>query len=120
MQTILSGSKKQVKIDTEGRVVLIGEKINPTRRKKLAEALTQRNFDYVKELALSQIKAGADVLDINVGVPGIDDGARLTEGGQEVASVVDVPICLDSPNPKALAAALAVVPGKPLVNSVNG
>jgi len=120
MQTVLSGAKKQVKIDTEGRVVMIGEKINPTGRKKLAEALTQHNFDYVIELAENQVKAGADLLDVNVGVPGIDDVALMPEVVKLVASVVEVPLCIDSPNPKAVAAALAVAPGKPLVNSVNG
>jgi 5-methyltetrahydrofolate--homocysteine methyltransferase len=120
MQTTISGGKKQVKIDTEGPVVLIGEKINPTGRKMLAEALTRRDFDYVRELATRQVAAGADVLDVNVGVPGIDEVALLPEVVKVVASAVDVPICLDSPNPKALEAGLAAAPGKPLVNSVNG
>jgi len=120
MQTMLSGVKRQVTIDSQGCVVLIGEKINPTGRKKLAEALARRDFDVVRELALGQVKAGADVLDINVGVPGLDDVALMPEVVKIVASVTDVPVCIDSPNPKALAAGLAAAPGKPLVNSVNG
>jgi hypothetical protein len=74
----------------------------------------------VRELAAGQVAAGADVLDVNVGVPGLDDVALMPQVVKIVAETVDVPICLDSPNPAALAAALAVVPGKPLVNSVNG
>jgi 5-methyltetrahydrofolate--homocysteine methyltransferase len=72
----------------------------------------------VRELAAGS--AGAEVLDVNVGVPGVDDVALLPHVVKVVAQAVDVPICIDTPNPAALAAALAVVPGKPLVNSVNG
>jgi 5-methyltetrahydrofolate--homocysteine methyltransferase len=120
MRTTLRGREKEVAIDTLGPVVVIGEKINPTGRKKLAEALRQRNFDYVRELASSQAAAMADILDINVGVPGLDDVALLPEVVKVVADQVGLPICIDTPNPKALAAALPVAPGKALVNSVNG
>ncbi len=120
MQTIVSSEKKVVKINTDGPVVIIGEKINPTGHKKMAAALQERNFDYICELAARQISAGADLLDVNVGVPGLDDVAMMPEVVRLVASVADVPICLDSPNPEALAAGLAVAPGKPLVNSVSG
>ena len=120
MQTVLRSQSKTVTIDIAKPFVVIGEQINPTGRKKLAAALQERNFDYVKQLAIEQVEAGADVLDVNVGVPGLDDVAMLPEVIQVVASVVDVPICIDTPNPKALAAALPVTPGRPLVNSVNG
>jgi 5-methyltetrahydrofolate--homocysteine methyltransferase len=120
MRTTLRGREKEAAIDTLGPVVVIGEKINPTGRKKLAEALSQRNFDYVRELASSQAAAMADILDINVGVPGLDDVALLPEVVKVVADQVGLPICIDTPNPKALAAALPVVQGKALVNSVNG
>ena len=120
MITVLKGTKKEVIINTEGPVVIIGEKINPTGYKKLAAALQEGNFDYVRELAERQVAAGADLLDVNVGVPGIDDVAMMTKIVKLVAETVDVPICLDSPNPAALAAGLAVAPGKPLVNSVSG
>jgi 5-methyltetrahydrofolate--homocysteine methyltransferase len=119
MKTLLSG-KNNVTITSDGPVVVIGEKINPTGRKKLAAALLEHNLDYVVELAMSQVAAGADVLDVNVGVPGIDDVALLREVVQLVASATSAPICIDTPNPKALAAALPLAPGKPLVNSVNG
>ncbi|HNY14492.1 MAG TPA: hypothetical protein PKI12_03050, partial [Bacteroidales bacterium] len=73
MQTILKGKTTEVIIDTEGPVVIIGESINPTRRKKLVTTLQANDFSYVLEIAESQIKAGADVLDVNVGFPGVDD-----------------------------------------------
>jgi 5-methyltetrahydrofolate--homocysteine methyltransferase len=120
MQTIIESRTKQVVISTIGPVTIIGEKINPTGRKKLAEALRQGNLDYVCELARKQAAAGADILDVNVGVPGMDDVALLSQVVKLVASEVDLPLCLDTPNPKALAAALPVAPGRPLVNSVNG
>ena len=111
---------KQVKIDTEGVFTIIGEKINPTGRKKLATALLEGNLDYVNELATNQINAGADLLDVNVGVPGADEEVLLPKVVKMLAEALDVPFCLDSPNPKALAQALPITPGKPLVNSVNG
>ena len=120
MQTLVCGKTKQVKIDTEGVFTIIGEKINPTGRKKLAAALLENNFDYVTELATNQINAGADLLDVNVGVPGADEETLLTKVVTMLAEAYDVPFCLDSANPKALAQALSITPGKPLVNSVNG
>ena len=120
MQTILISNKSEVKIDTEGSFVIIGEKINPTGNKKLATALREEDYDYVRELARKQVEAGADVLDINVGVPEIDEVSLLPRVIEIVTSEIDVPICLDSANHEALAAGLAVAPGKPLVNSVNG
>jgi len=120
MKTRLHSQTKEVIISTDGPTTIIGEKINPTGRKKLAEALQQRDFDYIRELARRQVTAGADVLDVNIGVPGLDDVALLPEVVKIVAAEVEVPLCIDTPNPKALAAALPVTPGKPLVNSVNG
>jgi 5-methyltetrahydrofolate--homocysteine methyltransferase len=107
-------------IRTDGPVTIIGESINPTRRKKLTASLLARDFAYVYELAQSQIAAGADVLDVNVGAPGVDEVELLPRAARAVAEKFDVPVCLDSSNREALAAALAVMPGKPLVNSVNG
>jgi 5-methyltetrahydrofolate--homocysteine methyltransferase len=120
MQTIIESEKKSVTIDTQGPMVVIGEKINPTGRKKMAAALQAGDFDYIKELAVSQVQYGAEVLDINVGVPGLDDVSLMKQVVQYVSSWVDVPLCLDSPNPAALAAGLSVVSGKPLVNSISG
>ncbi len=120
MRTLLSSASVEVRIDPTGPAVVIGEKINPTGRKRLAAALAERNLAYVEEMARSQVAAGADVLDVNVGVPGIDDVALLPEVIRLVESIVPTPLCIDTPNPQALAAALAIVTGKPLVNSVNG
>ena len=106
MQTLLRSETTQVKITTDGPAVVIGEKINPTGRKKLAAALEQGNLDYVVELAQAQVAWGADVLDVNVGVPGLDDVKMLPQVVKLVASVVTVPICIDTPNTDALAAAL--------------
>jgi 5-methyltetrahydrofolate--homocysteine methyltransferase len=120
MQTILKSEQKTVVIDSEGPFVMIGEKINPTGRKKMAAALQASDFDYIHRLAKSQIAAGAEVLDVNVGVPGLDDVELMKIVVQYLAQRVDVPLCLDSSNPATLVAGLAVAPGKPLVNSING
>ena len=120
MITTLKSNKKEVKIGFDRPFVMIGEKVNPTGHKKLAAALTEGNFDYVREIAERQTAWGADVLDINVGVPGIDEPAMIKKVVELVASVVDLPLCIDSGNPAVLAAGLAAAPGKPLVNSVSG
>ncbi len=120
MKTLLTGKTKEVIIDTDGPVVIIGESINPTRRKKLVTTLQENNFAYVLELAESQIRAGADVLDVNVGFPGVDDIRLLPEAVIAIQDKFDIPLCLDSPNPKAIEAALKVSAGKCLINSVNG
>ena len=120
MITTLKSAKKEVKIGIDRPFVVIGEKINPTGHKKLAAALTEGNFDYVREIAERQIAWGADVLDVNVGVPGIDEPAMIKKVIELVASITDVPLCIDSGNPEVLKAGLAAAPGKPLVNSVSG
>ena len=120
MQTSIKSKTKEVKITTDGPVSIIGENINPTRRKKLTAALLSGQFDYIFELAKAQIETGADILDINVGAPGVDEEHLLPQVALAITDRFDVPICLASSNRAALAAALRVVPGKPLINSVNG
>jgi len=120
MRTILRGKTREVIIDTNGPVTIIGECINPTRRKKLVSTLQERDFRYVLELAEIQIKAGADILDVNVGFPGVDDVKLLPEAVLALRDHFDIPLCLDSPNPRAIEAALKVAGGKCLINSVNG
>lgn len=120
MRTILRGNTREVIIDTGGPVIIIGECINPTRRKKLVSTLQSGDFGYVLELAEIQIKAGADVLDVNVGFPGVDDVNLLPATVLAIRAKFDIPLCLDSPNPKAIEAALKVAGGKCLINSVNG
>ena len=120
MKTILRGRTSEVVIDTSGPVVIIGESINPPRRKRLVTPLQEGSFDYLLELADVQIKAGADVLDVNVGFPGVDDQKLLPEAVSVLQDNFDIPLCLDSPNPSAIEAALKVSTGRCLINSVNG
>lgn len=121
METILSSVSKEVIISPERFTVLIGERINPTGKKKFAEALQSGDFEeIVRREAREQVAAGASVLDVNVGVGGVDEVALLPEVVKVVMDEVDVPLCLDSADPKALEAALKVYQGKALVNSVNG
>jgi 5-methyltetrahydrofolate--homocysteine methyltransferase len=120
MHTTLKSATKEVKIGLDRPFVMIGEKINPTGHKKLAAALQENNLDYVRQLALRQVAWGADVLDVNVGVPGLDEVGIVAQIVDLVQSVVEVPLCLDSANPDVLAAGLKAVKGKALVNSVSG
>ncbi|MGZ9225694.1 MAG: dihydropteroate synthase [Anaerolineales bacterium] len=120
MHTILKGTNKEVIIGEDRPFVIIGEKLNPTGIKKLGQALVEQNFDYVKYLAQRQVAWGADVLDVNVGHPQIDEAGIIPKVVEAVMSVVDVPLCIDSNEPKILEAGLRIAPGKPLVNSVNG
>jgi 5-methyltetrahydrofolate--homocysteine methyltransferase len=117
---MLRSDTTEVHIQTEGPVVVIGERINPTGRKRLAEELRASRLDYVSELAVSQVAAGADVLDLNVCLPGLDEVSLLAKVVKLVSAKVSVPLCIDSTNPRAIAVALAMAPGKPLVNSVSG
>ncbi|KGK81243.1 pterin-binding protein [Desulfosporosinus sp. HMP52] len=100
--------------------VIIGERINPTGKKKFGQALLAKDFEYVRREAITQVEQGADMLDVNVGVAGVDEISMLPEVVKIVSETVDVPLCIDSANPVALAAALKVYEGKALVNSVTG
>jgi 5-methyltetrahydrofolate--homocysteine methyltransferase len=120
METRVSSPSKEVIIGDNQPTVLIGERINPTGKKKLAEALKAGDLEIVRKEALAQVQAGADIIDVNVGVFGIDEAALLPKTVQTVMETVDTPLCLDSSNPDALEAALKVCKGKPLVNSVSG
>lgn len=121
MHTILKSEKKEVVVGIDKPFVIIGEKLNPTGIKKLGQALVERNMDYVKHLAKRQVDWGADVLDVNVGHPQIEEAEVMPLVVEAVQSVVDVPLCIDSNEPKILEAGLnAIKGGKPLVNSVNG
>jgi 5-methyltetrahydrofolate--homocysteine methyltransferase len=120
MHTILKTEKKEVVIGADKPFVIIGEKLNPTGLKKLGQALVDGNMEYVMELAKRQVAWGATVLDVNVGHPQIDEIAMMPKVVEAVKSVVDVPLCIDSNDPKILEAGLKAATGKPLVNSVNG
>jgi 5-methyltetrahydrofolate--homocysteine methyltransferase len=119
METKLSIKDRQVVISPERPFTIIGERINPTRRKKLAETMSQGDYTVAQEDARRQVEAGAQVLDVNAGIPGGDEPALLRGAVQAVMQVVDVPLCMDTANPDALEAALSVYPGKALINSTT-
>ena len=101
-------------------VTVIGERINPSGKKRLKQALLEKDFDYILNQAIEQIDAGAEILDVNVGVPSLDDVEMLPEVIKKLQSVTGLPLQIDSSNPKAIEAALRVYNGKAIVNSVNG
>ena len=120
METRVSTATQEVLISEDQPTVLIGESINPTGKKKLSASLEAGDMELVRQLALAQVQAGADILDVNVGVPGMDEVALLPKAVQAVMAAVDAPLCFDSDNPGALEAALKVYQGKPIINSVTG
>ncbi|MGC9335973.1 MAG: dihydropteroate synthase, partial [Anaerolineae bacterium] len=125
METTLKGMKKKVVIGPGRPTVILGERINPTGKKKLAADLVAGNLDMVHKEAVEQIEAGADILDVNVGAASVDEVEMLPRAVQLVLETVDVPVTIDTADEKALAAALAMhkevnPDGKCLVNSVNG
>lgn len=120
LTTIVSSKTKEVIVNRSKPTVIIGERINPTGRKKVLAALQSGDFDTVRADAISQVEAGADILDVNAGVPGADEPSLLKQVILTVLEVTNVPLCIDTANPHALEAALTIYEGKPLVNSVNG
>ncbi len=118
--TFPNSATREVVIADGQPTVLIGERINPTGKKRISEALAAGNLEIVSKEALAQVEAGADILDVNVGATSVDEVALLPQAVQVVMATVDVPLCLDGPNPKALEAALKVYRGKPLIDSVTG
>ncbi|MGZ4131602.1 MAG: dihydropteroate synthase [Actinomycetota bacterium] len=117
--TLRSHAGTEVRIGDAYPFAIIGERINPTGRKKLAEELKQGNYDTVKADALAQAAAGAAVLDLNAGIPGFDEAAMLSEIVKIVNDTVDLPVCIDSSTPAALEAAVPLAGGKVLINSVT-
>lgn len=107
-------------VDFDGAAVLIGERINPTGKPKLKEALRNSNIDYLVTEALGEEEAGAKVLDVNVGLPEIDEKAMMLCAIDAISAVCDLPLQIDSSDPETLEAAMRIYNGKPLVNSVNG
>ncbi len=119
-RTILSSATKEVVIGFDQPFCVIGERINPTGRKKLAAEMKEGNYATVEADAIAQVAAGAAMLDINAGIPLADEPRILAETIQLVQSLVDVPLSIDSSIIEALEAGLAVYKGRPLVNSVTG
>jgi len=120
METKITSASQEVIIGDGRPTVLIGERINPSGRKKLSEALKAGRLEIVGSEAKAQVEAGADIIDVNVGAFGVDEVAVLPRAVKIAMKAVDVPLCIDSSSPDALTAALKVYKGKPLVNSVSG
>ncbi len=99
---------------------IIGERINPTGKKLFKEALLNNDMDYILNQAIEQVNGGADLLDVNVGLPGIDEKAMMIQTIRQLQGIVDLPLQIDTTIPEVLEAALRVYNGKPIVNSVNG
>jgi 5-methyltetrahydrofolate--homocysteine methyltransferase len=108
---------KVVRID---EVRIIGERINPTGKKLFKEALKKGDLDYIMREAIAQVEAGADILDVNVGLPEIDEEEMMVKVIEELQSIIDVPLQIDSNNPRVIEKALRIYNGKAIVNSVNG
>ncbi|MDP4132445.1 MAG: homocysteine S-methyltransferase family protein [Bacillota bacterium] len=117
-QSFITSWQKTVTLDNS--TAIIGERINPTGKKKLKEALKARDYDYIIGEAISQQEAGADILDVNAGLPDIDEAKTLTEIIAEIQSVSHLPLQIDSTDPSAVEAAVRSYNGKPIINSVNG
>jgi len=120
LTTLVSSKTQTVEINRANPTVIIGERINPTGRKLMMKALQEGNFDRVRQDAMSQVEAGAKILDVNAGVPGADEPVLLKQVMATVMEVTDVPLCIDTADPEALEAALKSYEGKALINSANG
>src|SRR6187397_3498319 len=118
--TVVSSASREVVIGFDRPFVMIGERINPTGRKRLAEEMAAGDFSSVVADALAQVAAGAHMLDVNAGIPLADEPGILAQAVTLVQSITDVPLSIDSSIVAALAAGLAVYKGKALVNSVTG
>jgi len=119
-RTVISSATKEVVIGFDRPFVIIGERINPTGRKLLAEEMKAGDFSRVERDVIAQVEAGAHLLDVNAGIPLADEPAILAKTIQLVQSLTDVPLSIDSSIVEALEAGLAVYKGKPLLNSVTG
>ena len=118
-RTILASETKEVVIGFDQPFVMIGERINPTGRKLFSKELKEGNYWRVKKEAIKQIEAGAQVLDVNVGVPLADEAKIMTEVIPLIQGLTDAPLCIDSSIIEALEAGLAAYKGRPLLNSTT-
>lgn len=116
---ILTSERGRVEFTLEGPFHIVGERINPTGKKKLQAELLEGNLELVSQMACDQKAQGASVLDINVGMSGIDEQQRMLQVMEKVGALVDCPLCIDSSDPKVTAAALRRYPGRALVNSIS-
>lgn len=117
-RTVISSYAQAVVIGR--KPVIIGERINPTGKSKFKQALREHNLEYILREGVSQQDNGADVLDVNVGLPEIDEPSMMEEAVRELQSVIDLPLQIDTSNMEAMERAMRIYNGKPLINSVNG
>ncbi|MGE5583410.1 MAG: homocysteine S-methyltransferase family protein [Bacillota bacterium] len=116
----ITSTRKTVFFGFNHPLAIIGERINPTGKKKLQEELREGKTGEIRRFALEQTEKGATILDVNVGMPGIDEKAKMVEVVELLSSMVESPLCLDSANPEVLEAALRIYPGRALINSISG
>jgi len=116
----LSSRQKAIDLNSFNRLVIVGERINPTNRQRLAEDIVSQTFTVCREEARKQVEEGADILDINLGLPRVDEKVVLPGAVEKIQEAVAVPLSLDTSDISALEAALPVVAGRPLINSVDG
>ena len=123
---VKSSMKRQLSVCSPTKTVIVdqprivGERINPTGKKRFKQALMENDMDYILGQAIEQIEAGAEILDVNVGLPEIDEKEMMIKTVKALQSIVDVPLQIDSTKPEVIEAALRVYNGKPILNSVNG
>ncbi len=115
----VASARKTVFVDANEPVVVVGERINPSGKKKLQEELRQGMTSLVRQFAIEQVEKGANILDVNVGMPGIDEKETMVKVIELLSSMSDAPLCLDSSSPEVLEAALRIYPGRALINSIS-
>lgn len=116
---VLTSERKLIEIELDGNFLVVGERINPTGKKKLQEKLREGNLDMIRQMAVEQENCGADLLDINTGMSGIDELAMTKEVIYEVSSTVDCPLVLDTSHIDVMEEALRIYPGRALINSIS-
>lgn len=116
---VLTSERQMVEITLDGNFMVVGERINPTGKKKLQAELKEGKLDMVRQMALDQEKGGARILDINMGMNGIDELTMMKEVIYEVTSTVDCPLCIDTSHASVMEAALRIYPGRALINSIS-
>ncbi|MFY9398698.1 MAG: homocysteine S-methyltransferase family protein [Desulfomonilia bacterium] len=116
----LSSARGAVSLERQGPILIIGERINPTGKKDLQEELLAGRMTLVKSYAREQVARGASILDVNVGMPGIDETRTLAEAVSALAVASEAPVCIDSSVPEAMEKALRIYPGRALINSISG
>lgn len=116
---ILTSERKLVEITLDGNFMVIGERHNPTGKKKLQAELREGSLNMVRQMALDQEENGAAILDVNMGMNGIDEKEMMINTIYEVTSTVDCPLCIDSSHVDIIEAALRIYPGRALINSIS-